>query len=514
MAEMNDFSQDQYRDPEHIPNDNAIRQEINRGVVDPKASQLATWIRQKQWGVDVREALGLFVEWVSSKTGTWPDLDQGNFVKNSDLTVPNVTNPYEPLSNNVAVNYIPEIDGYRWVQVIGNEDYTPFKGVRLNIEVTSEHPERFWIPADASFILRNDAGGDQLFHVDLIIQNKDNTQISKRVYDFIAAENVNTLVKTKIESPQMAGAKLENVDSCFYHIWADSPAKVKFRVTKFEAHLANAIKDNYPDALLSRHNLLGETDLKYGDSLPPYTSTTAAETLIVDRDVLGHNWASAYGTDETTAYKGVGATFVINNQQDYWLNKRFTGFARRQSEIPVVYILSVTYGTPNKSINITIADDVVLTNAISKLDYVIPSPKNCGLSEDEVVGGSVQLTTKKADNFSLALADAKLANIANDAGGVFDKNIAIYDPEENYTSDLWHANGLSKEIVYLNGSRMIYFASQGQSDYRNVSISYLVPEAAKRRNIKINLKVVNGDPASQQFSFLFAMTTRTSTISR
>lgn len=57
----------QYRDPTHIPNQNEIKKDIDTGDEDPKANTLSGWIRTKQWGVDVREALGLFVDWISVK---------------------------------------------------------------------------------------------------------------------------------------------------------------------------------------------------------------------------------------------------------------------------------------------------------------------------------------------------------------------------------------------------------------------------------------------------------------
>lgn len=58
---------DQYRDPTNIDPNNAIKADISPSEVDGKAEILATWIRTKQWGRDVRESLALFVEWISSK---------------------------------------------------------------------------------------------------------------------------------------------------------------------------------------------------------------------------------------------------------------------------------------------------------------------------------------------------------------------------------------------------------------------------------------------------------------
>ncbi|CAK1226672.1 hypothetical protein R55227_BLOPHJLP_00223 [Fructobacillus tropaeoli] len=58
---------DQYRDPTHIPSENEFTNDIKNGIVDNNSRTLAKWLREKQWGVDVREALALFVEWLSTK---------------------------------------------------------------------------------------------------------------------------------------------------------------------------------------------------------------------------------------------------------------------------------------------------------------------------------------------------------------------------------------------------------------------------------------------------------------
>ena len=66
---MNDSNQSvdatQYRDADHIPYENLIREDINTGYVDQKSQALATWLRTKKWGLDVRESLALAVEWFS-----------------------------------------------------------------------------------------------------------------------------------------------------------------------------------------------------------------------------------------------------------------------------------------------------------------------------------------------------------------------------------------------------------------------------------------------------------------
>lgn len=72
--------QEPYRDPEHIPYENSIREDINNGFVDNISESLATWLRSKQWGLDVRESLALAVEWFSkmkneTPRGTYPTFD-------------------------------------------------------------------------------------------------------------------------------------------------------------------------------------------------------------------------------------------------------------------------------------------------------------------------------------------------------------------------------------------------------------------------------------------------------
>lgn len=58
---------DQYRDPTHIPSENEFTNDIKNGVVDENSQTLAKWLIEKQWGGDVRKALALFVEWISTK---------------------------------------------------------------------------------------------------------------------------------------------------------------------------------------------------------------------------------------------------------------------------------------------------------------------------------------------------------------------------------------------------------------------------------------------------------------
>ncbi|MBM6642190.1 metallophosphoesterase [Lacticaseibacillus paracasei] len=57
----------EYRDPSHIKQNNEIQDDIDKGVVDPKAKTLSGWIQHKQYGLDVRKSLSLFTEWISSK---------------------------------------------------------------------------------------------------------------------------------------------------------------------------------------------------------------------------------------------------------------------------------------------------------------------------------------------------------------------------------------------------------------------------------------------------------------
>jgi hypothetical protein len=57
-----DNNDNYYRDPEHIT---AIQADIAQGKKDNISVQLAKWIRQKKFGIDVREALARFIEWTS-----------------------------------------------------------------------------------------------------------------------------------------------------------------------------------------------------------------------------------------------------------------------------------------------------------------------------------------------------------------------------------------------------------------------------------------------------------------
>ncbi|MBS9338389.1 hypothetical protein G6R29_01900 [Fructobacillus sp. M2-14] len=76
---------DDYRDPTHIPSENEFTNDINNGVVDKNSRTLAKWLREKQWGVDVREALALFVEWLSTKWHSNKELIDKNSDRQSQV---------------------------------------------------------------------------------------------------------------------------------------------------------------------------------------------------------------------------------------------------------------------------------------------------------------------------------------------------------------------------------------------------------------------------------------------
>lgn len=57
-----DNNDNYYRDPDHI---STVHADINNGKKDSISVELAKWIRQKKFGIDVREALARFIEWVS-----------------------------------------------------------------------------------------------------------------------------------------------------------------------------------------------------------------------------------------------------------------------------------------------------------------------------------------------------------------------------------------------------------------------------------------------------------------
>lgn len=62
-----------YRDPEHIID---LPDEIKLGKKDSLSIVLAGWIRQKKYGVDVRESLARFVEWMSVLTNKHYDFSR------------------------------------------------------------------------------------------------------------------------------------------------------------------------------------------------------------------------------------------------------------------------------------------------------------------------------------------------------------------------------------------------------------------------------------------------------
>jgi len=71
-----------YRDSTHIDGED---EEIKEGIVDSKSQQLANWVRQKKWGIDVREAIARTVEWFSVLYNRIKDIVDKNTARQDDV---------------------------------------------------------------------------------------------------------------------------------------------------------------------------------------------------------------------------------------------------------------------------------------------------------------------------------------------------------------------------------------------------------------------------------------------
>lgn len=428
--------------------------------------------------------------------------DQKNFFKNADLLIPNQTDPYLPLTDNVDVNYIAPIDGYSWVQVIGHDDDTPLKGVRVESKI-NDYPERFWIPTNLRFILRNDDVGDSLFHVDMVINQTNGGQIVKRIADFIGSNSVNTEVKVTAESPLSAGAQQGNISSLYYQISSQNLRHVKFRVTGITGSLQLHKTIIKPDEQLAKNNLLGKTDVKQGpDVTAPYVSLTPSETLSVETDVLDHNWVTASGTDNQTAFKGVGIDFYANTDSCYGYDKKFIGLARTASATNNKYYLSIIYNTSNGQVLKTLDTNITLTAGIAKLEYTIPSPQSLGISRSSLNSGRIQLSSPLATDFSLSVTEWSLKTDYLNDGKTFKDDNAIFTGDNNFKGSAWVASGLTKSTELLNNKLTTFFAAKGVEQYRNALLPLIISEDQKYSNLEATVELVNGDQASQQFMIL------------
>lgn len=95
-----------YTDGSHIPNKNDISNEIGQGMQSANAKKIATWIRTKRYGVDVREALALWVEWIDTKFNDL--ISQFNAVKDRQDKVEQrqttVENDFQKVVSNATVD--------------------------------------------------------------------------------------------------------------------------------------------------------------------------------------------------------------------------------------------------------------------------------------------------------------------------------------------------------------------------------------------------------------------------
>lgn len=106
-----------YRDPSHV---SSIQDEIANGIKDEISVELAKWIRQKKYGIDVREALARFAEWISVRT---TEAERGNKI---------VTNQQKDLTALVN-DFITDFTNRYNTQVAGNTNLNEVIDARTSL---------------------------------------------------------------------------------------------------------------------------------------------------------------------------------------------------------------------------------------------------------------------------------------------------------------------------------------------------------------------------------------------
>lgn len=106
-----------YRDPSHV---SSIQEEIFNGIKDEISVELAKWIRQKKYGIDVREALARFAEWISVRT---TEAEKGNKI---------VTNQQKDLTSLVN-DFIADFTNRYNTQVAGNTNLNEVIDARTSL---------------------------------------------------------------------------------------------------------------------------------------------------------------------------------------------------------------------------------------------------------------------------------------------------------------------------------------------------------------------------------------------
>lgn len=93
-----------YRDPNHVT---TIEDEIANGKRDSLSTKLAQWVRQKKYGIDVREAIARFIEWISVQV-TGMKVEHESIVESQK----NFVNRYEAqIAGNTDLNEIIDARG-------------------------------------------------------------------------------------------------------------------------------------------------------------------------------------------------------------------------------------------------------------------------------------------------------------------------------------------------------------------------------------------------------------------
>lgn len=146
-----------YRDSTHIPEDNEFKADIQKGTLDGKAALLAKWIRQKQWGRDVREALALFVEWITVKFNAVSFKVQ-NVLNRQDAVEKRQTDVENQLNDFVAASTDPKTDtGLEVIQARDSSVYGKFPTLDARLE-SLEQALSTMVPVGFTVKIQHDLG--------------------------------------------------------------------------------------------------------------------------------------------------------------------------------------------------------------------------------------------------------------------------------------------------------------------------------------------------------------------
>ena len=444
--------------------------------------------------------------------------NQKSLIKNGDFN-DGTYDPFKLLSANATFS-IMYFNQKNWLHVVGNEDTTPYKGVRYRLSLSdpeiATYGYDYWI-TKLKFVIQNAATKTHDFSIQYHLLDKDQNLLSATdMEDFSLTPLTDFNVATYLPPLSKffkASSETEFIDICVMDNQVDG---VNFFVTDFSLAKDNLDAINHDkDAYFDYDNFIQNGNFAKQTHVPFQANVTAEIMTIIN---FNHKtWLHVTGIDNTTANKGVFYTWQVDRYPDknfgptYWpvefgflINSHPTSL--RTYVIKAVLKDANGVGLLTKQLDtftVTPQSDQIVNvfvprlidlysdaNNISTVDFVVIDSQ-----ADAVDFYVTDFKLKKHDDVVLDAEQGAIFNYQNliKNGNFIQNTVLPFQPNNNVTLSLLDFNGRSWLHVTGNDSTTGYLGTY--VSFMNFADVKYSNRGAQTWNMEASFDFMNNQPS-------------------